>query len=495
MIKLSKMGRLQITAGILAFLLAGCLNPVTLVSPADSSKNTAQPSTAEKPDADPFTVDILVGDRSQNRSIAGPNSSKIKEAGLTGIRNFIQLIVMDDNGNIAAFDEVRKEGDSQNVAELWVMELALDKTYHFLLLMGHWDRDYAGGTDECYKYLENRVPTLLAAGLQSQKITGSGTVTINMYPLLMDMECMSEKGIFEPSVNAGNPGVISLFPVDWDVIWTIKRGSGGDGLADLIRAQKVLYPASDTLLLKNAPKTLVRRNTGPGTEEIIEEEATLCGNTITQSLGTYTSGFGKIGTDCSVNFKMEYTPFNLTGTGGNNPWTAFNEKSIFDLRGNNRPVWIIRNGINDRNQNSLTTFATGVKWNGIINGNGAVCFKMAAQTPAEGSTLLIKDGAFKGPSTSDKPDIAFTTEGYGGVAKAYYAVVASGGNVPDVQNYTLLDENIPAGKDHKRAIQLSANQVGADCNVYVILFKEGDVSDPLIINTATGSGSIDWTWG
>jgi hypothetical protein len=134
--------------------------------------------------------------------------------------------------------------------------------------------------------------------------------------------------------------------------------------------QKIPIPAAgDALQLKNGPQILVREGSGTLTN------ATLTGNFVTGSLGTYTAGFGKIGTGDSVNFKMEYVPFNLT-VERTNPWTAFNSNLVFDLGGNKEPVWIIRNGVNDESQDNKKNFT--VPWSGPANGNGVVCFGIAA---------------------------------------------------------------------------------------------------------------------
>jgi hypothetical protein len=51
----------------------------------------------------------------------------------------------------------------------------------------------------------------------------------------------------------------------------------------------------------------------------------------------YTSGIARIETEGSVTFKLTYVPFNLRGSGGTNPWTKFNNKSVFNLSGNGEP--------------------------------------------------------------------------------------------------------------------------------------------------------------
>jgi hypothetical protein len=162
-------------------------------------------------------------------------------------------------------------------------------------------------------------------------------------------------------------------------------------------------------------------------------------------------------------------------------------------------VWIIRNGVNDLAQDGNTDFNSfhnitgkaGTIATPNANGNGAVRYKVTAKTPAEGSTLVVKDGTFIGPSTSTTPEISFTTDGYKDKAEVYYAVIPKGGKAPESSAYKLLD-TVAKGKQRERVEVPKAN---GDYDIYVILHKDGDVSAPHIINTAKGGGSIDWIWG
>jgi hypothetical protein len=439
------------------------------------------PKTTETPVVEPFSVDVFIGDTGA-RSVAGPDANRIKG----DIRNIIQLIVMDDTGNIAAFDEVRRESDAQTEAELWIDSLPFGKSYHFLLLMGHWERNYAAeSTGGPYEYTA-APPTLLAAGLKEQVVTGSGKVTVTMWPVVVDTVFTSLAGTIGPEVIAGKPGEVSLLPVNWDVKWTVQYG-----LSDLVKAQKVPDSgAGEALLLKSA-QTLV----GTGTDTW--NGATLNGNIITRSIETYTSGFGKIGTSGFVNFKLEYIPYNLNGSGGTNPWTALDASSVFDLSGTREPVWIIRNGVNDLAQDVNTDFTLfhkkGGPGIGTANGNGGVRFGVAAKTPGgpDGSTLVVKDGVFVGPAGSTMPDIRFTTSGYNGDAEGYYAVVSAGPPVPGYSAYIGSLGPLTPGT-HTEQISLPGT---SNYDVYVIIFKDGAVSAPLKINTGSGSVIINPVWG
>jgi hypothetical protein len=318
-------------------------------------------------------------------------------------------------------------------------------------------------------------------------ITGGGIVTITMWPLVVDTTFTAGTRTAGPVVNAGKPEAASLLPLDWDVTWTIKQGLTGNGLTDLVKAQKIIDSAAgNALLLKSAPQTMVREGAGTGTWSA----AVLNGNVITWPIREYTSGFKKIGTNGSVNFKMEYVPFNLTGAG---EWSGIS-KSAFD-RSKGGPVWIIRNGVNDLAQDGDTDFTRihniGNPGMETANGNGAVRYEIAAKKPANGSTLVIKDGVFVGPVSSTTPDIAFVTEGYKDKAEVYYMVVPVGTNPADNSAYELLD-TVEKGRHREKITVPSAN---GDYDVYVILFKDGEVSEPLIINTARGGADVDWIWG
>jgi hypothetical protein len=460
-------------AGILAALLAGCFNPITVVPPKQEDPNIA-----------PFTVDIQIGkDTEKSRSVAGPDADRIKG----DIRNIVQLIVVNNAGEIVAFDEVRRQKDTDEIAELRLESIPFGQMYHFLLLMGHWNRDYeaeAAANNGNYAYTLDP-PTLLAAGMKDYFVTGSGKVMVTMWPIVTDTTFTSGQRTVEPTVSAGKPGAVNLLPLDWNVSWTIKRGLTGNGLTDLVRAQNVTGNAGNALQLKSTPQAMVREGTGDGSWS----DTTLNGNIITWPLTAYTSGLLRIGTAGSVNFRLEYVPFNKTA-GEKNPWNTFNTKSVFDLRENKEPVWIIRNGVNDLAQNTDTDFSNLGK-NKTANGNGAVSFGVAAKTPADGGSLGIRNGAFKGPANSKTPEITFTTYGYTGTAEVHYAVVPEEKDPPGYSDYTLLNSR-EAGDQQER---IEIPEAGGNYDVYVILFKDGEISNAIVIGTRKGDNNVDWIWG
>ncbi|MDR2246290.1 MAG: hypothetical protein LBE17_06415 [Treponema sp.] len=471
------------TFGALAIVFAGCFNPVTMDPPM---QGTPVPSS--------FTVDVLVGKDNVSRSVAGPDAARIKTE---GIRNTVQLIIVDkETGRIAAFDEVRRQKDSEQDAMLIVNSLMLNKTYYFLLLMGHWERDYAREAkdkDGKYDYIEANPPTLLATGVQEETINGYGTVVkVTMWPIVVDTEFTAPSQTAAPEIADGKPGPASLLPIDWGVTWTVKQGSSGnDGLADLIQAQKVIAAngGGNTLKVKNK-HTIVRGTDLTGA--VLLTPAAETGNVITLgSIGCYTSGITRIGTSGSAAFKLEYVPFNLTDPAN---WAAIHDegKSAFDLSGGG-PVWIIRNGVTDEDQNGNTDFTGKRPWDGTVNGNGAVRFEIRAGIPAP-NTLVIRDGVFKGPPNSTTPVIAFTTAAYEGTAEVYYALVNAGGSPPAYSAYTHSIPGSPlvAGNYQK---QITLETANSDYDVYVVLFKDGKVSAPVKINTKKSGEAVEWNWG
>ncbi|MDR2742946.1 MAG: hypothetical protein LBB98_12450 [Treponema sp.] len=493
---------------LLALLLAACFNPITVIPPKQNDLNV-----------DPFTIDILIGNDGSARSIAGPDSTRIKG----DIRNFMQLIVVDNTGNIVALAEARREDDDDTDGLLSINSIAFGPTYHFLLLMGHWNRDYekeTGGTGTYkYKYTSDS-PTLLAAGLLAEQlVTGSGTVTITMWPIVVDTVFITLGGPpIEPEVDKGftsgdqttepvepqepaawKPKEVTLHPVAWDVTWTIKRGLTGNGLTDLVNAQNIIPANDENPLALKSITTLVKVGTEVQEKSEKDVELSRTKNVITQSLKDYTKGFGHIGERGSVNFRLEYVPFNLTGE-GENPWTEF--KSVFNLSGNNVPVWIIRNGINDEAQDGDTDFTAfhNIKnpGTGTPNGNGAVRYTIDVRPPDDKSTLKISNGVFVGPSNSMKPEIGFTTSGYAGKAEVYYAVVphTDASSPPGYSAYTKNNLDPVAATDipHKGQITLLENQVGKDYDVYVIIYKDGEVSVPEVINTLRGGVVVVPEW-
>jgi hypothetical protein len=475
--------------GILAVFLAGCFSPISVVPPA--AEGTGGTGSDVIQDIEPFLVSVTIGGSS--RSIAGPTAATIKG----DIRNILQLIVVDEAGTIVAFDEARRHDATELAAVLNIPSIEYNKNYHFLLLMGHWERDYVAEQSSGGAYVYKAgPPTLLAAGLQEKLVTGDGTITVTMWPIVVDTKfTTSDADVFPIAKRTAEPAVgaaLNLLPVEWGVKWTLRKGASGNGLADLIAAQKIPNPsAGDNILLKSK-KTILRGDGLPNAEAPYPNAIT---NEITLAVGAYASGITRIGKGGSTNFELEYIPYNQTAG-----WAAFNDDSVFNLSPGNTPVWIIRNGINSLPQDASTNFNN--LGNGTANGNGAISFAIEEVSggggggggggPTGSEYLLIRDGAFIGPADSMTPAIRFTTEGYTGDAVVYYAVVDGGAQAPGFSDYTKTLGPVVAAT-HQKTINL--DQASHDYDVYVLIMKGGEVSDAIKINTAAGEGGVGWNWG
>jgi hypothetical protein len=367
--------------------------------------------------------------------------------------------------------------------------------------MGYWEHDGS------YNYADNASPTLLAAGFREQVVSGSGTITVTLWPIVADTKFTAAgQSTAEPTVTNGQPGTVELLPVGWNVTWLVSTRTKSEapytlldtppnGFARLIQAQQVVHGSESTDLLLKSKSAIVR---GAGLEDFTAtDELTLSGNTLTLDIEGYTKGFGRIKKEGSVNFRLEYVPFHLTVQDEENPWTGFDNDSYFNLAGENLPVWIIRNGINDSAQNADTDFA---KFNkeADYNGNGAVSFKGAV---SQNAALEITAGEFKGPSNSNTPEIKFTTgSGYTGNAEVWYAVVTANAPAPDYPDYYAYSStklgSVGPGTTPQLQIKLPGSGVGTDgYDVYVVLFKDGELSAPLKIKTKEGDIKIEIPWG
>ncbi|MDR0759163.1 MAG: hypothetical protein LBF74_03520, partial [Treponema sp.] len=319
----------------------------------------------------PFIVDVLIGGGGA-RSIAGPGFGQIKEN--NGIRNFMQLIVLNDNGTLFGFQEARRESAGETAAVFTIQDIPYGKEYHFLLLMGHWEHD---GSFKYYNGVEMpdddyRPPTLLAAGLTSKKIEGSGTVRITMWPIVVDTKFVSGPQTREPVVdtNTGEPKRVPLIAKDWSIAWTINHGIAADQWGDLETAKA---KAGGTTLFGGV-KTTGKMTALDGNEQTLDNSGDSLreGNVITQSLTSYTNDLEHIGTEGFVNFNLAYVPFSKDkGT-----FRSEAEAVIKNGAEVMASEWIIRNGVNDKAQNNKTNFATfhQVGGEGLtypdVNGNG-----------------------------------------------------------------------------------------------------------------------------
>jgi formylglycine-generating enzyme required for sulfatase activity len=325
-------------SGLLALLvLAGCINPI---SPLPASPEPERGSGSNAADwRAPFTITLHINTDGSARA-AGLTGNTIKGAA----HNYVQLILA-QGGNIAAFADNRLASAEEDSVSLSVT-VDPGKTYDILLLAGHWE--HTG-----YTY-EAAPPTLLAAGLTSKEIlAGENSVMIQMNPLVVDTKFT--KGA--KTVEAETEGVF-LDPGEWNLEWTISQGaSQTNGFTGLLAAQEKTHGSPDTsTLFKN--KSVVME----GNKRWESADIRLSGNQVTLALGKLAEGEAG-----SYNFNLEYAPFSVNERAGWNGFSAINQK-------NGVPVWIIRNGVNDRAQDGETDFSAPANWSAGANGNGAVGF-------------------------------------------------------------------------------------------------------------------------
>jgi hypothetical protein len=403
----------------------------------------------------------------------------------------MQLIVLNGKGEIVALEDTRR-GRAGEEGTLFEVDLETG-TYHFFLLMGHWERDYAkeaAGSDGTFEYLEDKPPTLLAAGLmEGQEVyevtaehnTGQ-TITITMWPMVVDTKFTTTGKTVEAQVNSGVPKVAVLDGKAWTAQWTLKQIA----VDMLIAAQQLIDDGQNGLQFRTEPEGWIRKKNGGGSEaDPVEMGITVSGNVVTGNLPSVADLETLEDHAGSVYFRLEYVPFNLKD-GGN--WKTSGEnyiKSVFNLNDKAPfPVWIIRNGINDETQNENTDFTNFHRVNSKsknpnANGNGAVRYEtpMVQVTP---DILSITEGEFQGPWNDPKPGITYTASQAGAV---YYAVVKYGEEeLPQYSDYIRLTQKAVAGSNSGNITVPNEN---GDYTVYLILYKEGNVSEPHGIDFST----------
>jgi hypothetical protein len=374
-----------------AVLLSGCFNPIMISLPQEEDPLVLTDTQASAwEESEPFTVEVKIGGeegrkRSAARSIAGPDGIQTINGDFS-IRNFGQLVVMDNERKIVAVVEERRENDNLSV-DFAVNFLPIDKTYHFLLLMGHWERDYAeeaAANDGKYHYSEDKAPTLLAVGCATKDIKlteDEQSITITMYPVQVDTKFTSgDTGKYdevEPLVLNGQPQrvLLNTAPDKWAFTWTMR---GEKAYAQLKHAQELAVAGGDPGYHANGLKFK--------TQKIEVTGGTKAGTAITPGVvlawdSAVIGEIGKLnsGDSGSGYFNLEYVPFNKFNAGD---WpVSVMSASLFKTKlAKDIPVWIIRNGINDAEQDENTyfdawkEFGTEISKNNRVNGNGAVRF-------------------------------------------------------------------------------------------------------------------------
>jgi hypothetical protein len=343
-------------AGFLLAVLAGCFNPITTEAPVSPPQQQEEDGPAS------FTVDILIGDDAvDGRFLAGPSTEQ-----LGGLYNFMELVVM--NGSTKDITVQQKSIGDAGTA-LSITGLSTSATYNFLLLMGHKAAD--------------GVPSLLAAGLQSQTIGKSGKITITMWPIEVETDFIHPAGGLalekadEPT-EAKLPGAGA-----WTVRWTL-GGRAGKAVAALLAARQAASPGA-AAVFDQTDLTVNLKG--------VAITGSVAGNVVTAPLGDLA-----VGDTGPVFFNLNYRAFNLPGNS----------------------LWIFRNGVNDNAQNTYTDFSGPAAWGtGGKNGNGAVNFTVVQNSGGTGGGGTEDDdldltGYIDAPAAYATAQAEFTAKWYSG---------------------------------------------------------------------------------
>jgi hypothetical protein len=485
------------TVGILALLLAaGCSQAVIdLQADADLAAGPGLHAGLDES----FTVTFTIGGDDEARSVAGPDANRIYVNGANGIRNFVQLIVLDqESQTVVGIANERKKNKTDDIFQLSIGNLARSKPLSFLLLMGNWMRLDDGPIYDNYYATEK--PTLLAAGITNQALepTGQTTVSITMWPMVVDtrFKNTTTMQIVEPKVVNGVPQPAYLTPGDWNVEWTIQRSiAGTNGF------EKALLPAQ-VKAGKGGSTALVIASKASYTEDYIElemtEDPTL--NVISSAIPNTKTKNGDSG---NVYFNLKYMPFGLTSSKDWMPWSPPTDywpltnwtPSNYDYSCGG-PVWIIRNGLSDFAQDGSTNFNDNI---GYLNadGNGAVKYVVGLDPtlPENTAVLELSNGSFVG--SLENPKIKFDAKVTYGTADLWYAVV-SPGTTPNADAYTSYLGEVSTGNNLQRTITAASGSFpnGFDVHVRLAQSSKGIKSAPIVIKARPlGDADVNWDWG
>jgi hypothetical protein len=443
-----------VVTGLMLALLAACSNPVVFDANTGETPSVLTIGTpvdeTEELVFEPFEVILHLEDQG-GRSVVGFDYNQIGPG--LGLFNYSQVLVLDNAGKVVAFLVDRRLNAAQTGADFLLTGISnWDATYTFLVLMGHWERTSYTATGD-YEYTA-APPTLLAAGVVTQKPAAKIPVSVAQ----IRVDTVFETTNVGISAKLRGPSIgqaLVLPPVDWTVTWTLQ----GPGFTNLVTAEgktpgtatigDVFGAVSDKSQFNAADISGAPVPGGAGAW------------TLSKALSAYTV-MGNIGQSGHTNFNVKYVPF------AGKTWTGINLDGIpAGGKDSDKPLWILRNGINDAKQDGDTTFIAN-DWAGGKNGNGAVVFTVAMETA---STLQITNASFQ-----DSDTIQFTTGGYTGVADVYYAEVAEGDAAPAWGTaYTLVPGGPRAAATHTVAVP----GIDASKDVYVILLKDGTLSAPV----------------
>jgi hypothetical protein len=484
--------------GLAIALLAGCFNPVGLTSTATDAVF----------DDGSFEVEIAIG---QSRSVLGGTVAQIREG--QNLYNYLQLVVIDENGNIVAYDDDKRIASNSPAGTLYIDSIEFAKEYRFLLLFGDLPRDYASETPDSngnvtYVYSAGAIPTLMAAGYKKQYIEGESTVTISMWPLAIDTQIQQIGQSWSDPTPTGAYTEIFQGNGNGMVKWDIGNSQGatgtgpstGNGLQVLINAQGGGSSLSNITRKYYIDSSQTGTNVSSTSKEF---EYNL------PSLNAMTD----IGTEYGVSFNIEYVPFNIVAP---TAWSDFTASVV--------PRWIIRNGLNDARQNSQTDFAkVGKHSSGYnfkdYNGNGGIWLKVKETLGFEdndnngipdGADDNNGDGFPDAPGSSDvnqyliyggrylgSGSIAFGTKGYTGTAQVYYLVAEdtsySASTPPAYDQFDQLLGNYAVAVSHSGTVTVPSSF--SNPVIWLAFIKDGKVSNRIKIKTGSGNIDIGWGWG
>jgi hypothetical protein len=277
----------------------------------------------------------------------------------------------------------------------------------------------------------------------------------------------------------GTPLVLS--PVNWDVTWTLDTDgtTTASGFSNLIKAEG--YPDPGTMdigtVFGSASASSKGMFDGSSLSGSINTTGVGYGTwTLTKALST--SGMSNIGKSGYVNFNLNYVPFRAK------TWPTLSGIPSTAGMDSGKPLWIIRNGINDAQQNSNTIF-TAAQWASGKNGNGAVAFVVDADQID--TTLTFASGSWIEGNSTTAPtawSIKFNPSfSGGGTAEVYYA----SGNIAPVWGPAYTKLTAPSGGQFSSATEYTTdylNLVGSQ-DAWLVVVKDGKRGHPFILDKDT----------
>jgi hypothetical protein len=479
---------LLLAAGLL--VLAGCSSPVL----NSLSRSGALGASEAPPEEEPITINISFGNDTAARSAAGYTWDQLATANDIKTINTIQLVVVDaDRKNndpwIVWVDEKRRTGPADTALSFNVQNVIPNHQYAFLLLMGQWERDKQneeGNIDYVYR---GSKPTLLKAGFIKQTLaTQDSQISIKMKRPRVDTKFVTVGGSGDTKepVKVGNQIATGLTPRNWQVKWTLQwTENNKDALQSLLDAEKIITSVSTVSVA--GKRGYYYSNTAGNTTPDSIDNVTFDGlDTITMNIGDHTQ-VADIGKPHAVNFRLDYTPFNLINSSN---WTGLLNSNLW---GSAAPIWYIRNGVNNEVQNADTDFGSYAinDFTNTKNGNGAVVFVVQQKTVtqpannltiAEGGKLtdtgmLLTPGGWMG----DAPDVY------------YYFGETKPTDYSDYKKVTPKVALTPGGGE--QLIPKDNVTWVSETPAWVVLVKDGEFGTPVKLITNTGNAKIDVTYG